>query len=295
MYQIQSKVDLTIMTNSLENDNLIEGYFRFGCCYASMAKDNRHAWTIDLYQRKTMLTGKALASDISVMPNNNDIVKIKGKVISCGDTTYVWIREMSVVEWDLTNICSLDLANPGWITNQNLADEFITIWYNLDIGFRELINQVLADSNTLKCFLSAPGSIRHHHSYTGGCFEHTVLVAKTASAICDLNKDLNKNLLITGAILHDIGKTFEYIQNTNGGWRMSEIGKKVGHKLNGAMMIAEAAKKCMFMDKSALNNLLNMITCSYAPAWAGYRSPNTPEAHALSAIDRLCTLNTLDH
>jgi len=55
------------------------------------------------------------------------------------------------------------------------------------------------------------------------------------------------------------------------------------------MILAAAAKRCLLISSEQLEDLQHILTCSFAPAWAGYRFPATQEALALSAIDRLCS------
>ncbi len=95
-------------------------------------------------------------------------------------------------------------------------------------------------------------------------------------------------MFVTGEILHDIGKSIEYRQNDYGRWAMSRFGKRVGHKVGGALIVGIAAKHCRLLKREQLEDLLHIITSSYVPASAEYRAPETMEASALSAIDRLC-------
>lgn len=299
MIDNQYKVDYPARTNFRQSivgkDDTVESYFRFGCGYADISKDGRHAWILDLYQRNLIITGKALAMDVPRLPCADDIVKVSGKFIKNDDDFYIWVRDISVSHNCIANVCAIDLATPAWIFNQSAADEFSVIWHSLGCEFRELINNVLSDTYILKCFLSAPGSVKHHDSVTGGCLEHTVLVARTADAICKLNMHLNRDLLVAGAILHDIGKCLEYEKNGYGNWRMTSFGKKIGHKVGGALLISEAAAKCKLLDANKKEDILHLVTSSYAPSWAGYRYPDCAEAHALSAIDRICAISSVKH
>lgn len=273
----------------------IEGVFRFGCSYARLAKDGRHAWVMDLYQRKAIVTGKALASEIPKFPSVDSLVRVKGQILANDDGLFLWVRELSSAVDISTEICALDLATPAWVVDQGMVDALSAIWATLSTPYRELINASLADVSVLKGFLQAPGSVRHHDAMTGGCITHTVRAAKMAIAIADLTPTINRDMLVAGAILHDIGKSIEYRQNEYGRWNMSRFGKRVGHKIGGALIVGTAAKQCKIVTSDQLEDLLHLMTCSYAPAWAGYRSPATMEAMALSAIDRLCAGHLVTH
>ena len=266
----------------------VEALFRFGCSYARLAKDGRHAWVMDLYQRKAIVTGKALACEIPKFPQVDSVVRVKGQIVGGDGGIFLWVRELAPEVGVSTDICALDLATPSWVVDQGIVDALSDIWRTLAPPFRELINAVLSDTAVLKGFLKAPGSVRHHDAVSGGCLDHTVRVAKMAVAIANLTPELDRDILVTGAILHDIGKSFEYRQNDYARWGMSRFGKRVGHKIGGALIVGTAAKQCRLLSSGQLEDLLHLISCSYAPTWAGYRLPATAEATALSAIDRLC-------
>lgn len=266
----------------------INGLFRFGCGYARLAKDGRHAWVMDLYQRKAILTGKALACEIPKFPQADSVVRVKGQIIGSDGGVFLWVRELTPEIGVSTDVCALDLATPSWVVDQGIVDALSDIWSTLAPPYRELINAVLSDAVVLKGFLQAPGSLRHHDAVSGGCVDHTVRAAKMALAIAELTPELNRDILVAGAILHDIGKSIEYRQNDYGRWGMSRFGKRVGHKVGGALIVGTAAKQCQLLKSEQLEDLLHIMTCSYAPTWAGYRLPATAEATALSAIDRLC-------
>lgn len=278
------------------NDGIdINGLFRFGCGYPRLAKDGRHAWVLDLYQRKAIVSGKALACDVPAIPDGDSVVRVKGRMIDGEAGPFIWVRELLTEPVIGTDVCALDLVTPSWVVNQDVADRLCEIWASLAPPYRELINAVMEDPAVLQGFLKAPGSIRHHDAVSGGCAEHSLKVARMAIAIADLTPTINRDMLITGAILHDIGKCIEYRENNHGRWSMSRFGKRVGHKVGGALLVSAAAKRCNILQPEQVEDVLHMLTSSFAPTWAGYRVPATREALALSAIDRLCGAKATSH
>jgi 3'-5' exoribonuclease len=79
-----------------------------------------------------------------------------------------------------------------------------------DPGYRALLDELLADSELRAAFRRTPCTRAGHHAYLGGLLEHTVAVATLARETCDLHRRLNSDLLITAAIVHDIGRTAEF-------------------------------------------------------------------------------------
>ena len=137
----------------------VEGLFRFGCSYARLAKDGRHAWVLDLYQRKAIITGKALACEIGHFPQVDSVVRVRGQIIESEGETFLWVRELSSDIGISTDVFALDLATPNWVIDQAMVDTLSNIWSSLSPSYRELINAVLADVGVMRGFLHAPGSV----------------------------------------------------------------------------------------------------------------------------------------
>jgi 3'-5' exoribonuclease len=90
-------------------------------------------------------------------------------------------------------------------------------------------------------FKKAPAAKKLHQAYKGGLAEHTVNVANICEAICQIYPQVNRDFLITVALLHDIGKIEEY--RFNGSIEYTDKGKLIGHIIIGTEMIQEKIQK----------------------------------------------------
>ena len=86
-------------------------------------------------------------------------------------------------------------------------------------------------------FKKAPAARKLHQAYLGGLAEHTMNVANFSEAICQIYPQVNRDLLLTTALLHDIGKIEEY--RYDGGIEHTDKGKLIGHIIIGTEMIQE--------------------------------------------------------
>ena len=271
----------------LTSGSVVDEVFRFGCSYAQPAKDGSPAWLIDLYQRKAIVTGRALGCDVPSFPPVDSLVQIRGSVLRDGPDAFIWVRKLDVVAVPGSDVCVFDLALPQWVVDGSVIDRALQLWSSLGSDYREFVNAVFVQPRVLRGFLCAPGSVRHHHAYDGGCIEHSVELGELADVIATRNRNINRDRLVTGALIHDCGKSIEYVRTRSGRWRLGRYGRSVGHKIGGIQLATLAMTRCPAFASDRKEALLHMLAASYAPAWAGFRSPFSAEAVLLSAIDRV--------
>jgi len=121
-----------------------------------------------------------------------------------------------------------------------------------------------------------------HHAYQGGLLEHTLEMLKMSDSLSSSYPGINQDMLITGIIVHDLGKIVEYITDLT--IKISTNGKLLGHIFIGAEMIRAASPKDMPED--LLNELLHMILAHHGELEFGSPvKPRTVEAIAISRFD----------
>lgn len=106
---------------------------------------------------------------------------------------------------------------------------------------KELLVSFFDDMIFREKFKRAPAAKKLHQAYIGGLAEHTVNVVNICEAICQIYPQVNRDFLITAALLHDIGKIEEY--RFNGAIEYTDKGKFIGHIIIGTEMIQEKIKE----------------------------------------------------
>jgi len=151
---------------------------------------------------------------------------------------------------------------------------------------RSLVAAFLDDPDFLPRFQRAPAGVSIHHACLGGLAEHSVAVAELALKLADAYPNLNRDLLVAGAILHDIGKidAFEFER----GFRYSDAGGLLGHLPLGASMVERRAAGIEGFPRPLLNQLLHLILSHHGQHDFGSPVlPATAEAVALHHLDNL--------
>jgi 3'-5' exoribonuclease len=105
-----------------------------------------------------------------------------------------------------------------------------------DRRYRALLDELLADDSLRADWRRAPCTREAHHSYLGGLLEHTVAVATLAHELCQLHSRLNPDLMLTAALVHDLGRTREFTYGAEFG--LTDEGRLLGHLVIGERLIS---------------------------------------------------------
>jgi len=148
------------------------------------------------------------------------------------------------------------------------------------------------DQKFVTDFLRYPAALKRHHNYLGGLVEHTTGVTTICQAISVYYQPLNVDLLLTGAILHDIGKTKTY--QLNAGFEGTNEGKLIGHLVLGISMVERACEQVILEiglteeNTFLRNSLLHLLVSHHGiMEWGSPIEPLTLEACLLHHADNL--------
>ena len=172
---------------------------------------------------------------------------------------------------------------------QQMFDELLAIARQRieNAALRQLVESLLTANR--EALLTHPAARRNHHAYVGGLLEHTLSVTRTCVFLADKYADyypemkppLDKDLVVAGGILHDIGKLREMEQRPEGAAHTAE-GSLIGHILIGRDMVREAAAAMQgeaALDADTLLRLEHLIIAHQGrPEWGSPKPPMTPEA-----------------
>lgn len=152
-----------------------------------------------------------------------------------------------------------------------------------DPELKNLTTTLLTEN--MEAFTTYPAAVTIHHAYYGGLLYHSLSICSMAKSIQEHYPYLNRDYLISGSLLHDIGKTKE-LSGAKGTCYTDE-GNLLGHITLGAMMVYEKGK-AMGVDPEKLDVLTHMILAHHGkPEFGSAKVPMTAEAYVLHALDDL--------
>jgi 3'-5' exoribonuclease len=153
-----------------------------------------------------------------------------------------------------------------------------------DAGFDGLLASLLGDEELRAAWRKAPCTRGGHHAYLGGLLEHTVAVGTLALETCTLHPKLNQALLITAALVHDLGRTREFTYGADIG--LTEEGRLLGHVELGLRLLDERCA-ALGLDDARRLALAHCVLTHHGPDHAPGRRFGSPEALALYRINAL--------
>ena len=121
---------------------------------------------------------------------------------------------------------------------------------------RELLGEIFS-GDRWEQFVRNPAAKRLHHAYIGGLLEHTVDVAETALAVVAAMPNIDRDMVIAGALLHDIGKTEEISAAI--GFSYTDTGHLMGHITAGVLLVEDAARQVQYFSEADRKSLIHII------------------------------------
>jgi 3'-5' exoribonuclease len=257
----------------------IEGVFACTRKDRLTARSGAPYLAVELRDRSGTIPARAFrdADFLAGQFERGDLVEVSGRVERFRDELQV----------ELTSIKRTEAADPASFlpTAYRDLDELDGFLEHLarevyDPDLRALLDRFLGDAAFRAELRRAPCTRSGHHAYLGGLLEHTVAVATLALETCALHPRLNSDVLISAALLHDIGKLREFDLGAEIGF--SEAGTLLGHVVLGQQMILERAAD---LPADKLNALLHCVLAHHGADGLPGRRFRTAEALALARLN----------
>jgi 3'-5' exoribonuclease len=151
---------------------------------------------------------------------------------------------------------------------------------------KQLLESFFMDSAFVEKFKRAPAAKSIHHSYLGGLIEHTSNCLRLADTLCDIYPQLDADLLATGVMVHDIGKTVELCYEEKVDY--TDEGRLLGHIVLGQTMVLDHIRAIPDFPQNLSLELLHLIVSHHGENATGSpKRPKMAEACALHFLENL--------
>jgi 3'-5' exoribonuclease len=220
-----------------------------------------------------------IATDFS----KGDVVKIRGSAAKFEGTLQLKVdqlKKLAPIEFDRTDLlpattCDIDEL---W---QKLESAVATF---TDPDLKRLVETILAKPAIREAVREAPAAKQLHHAFLGGLLEHVVSLLELAQNVVPHYPMLMQDLVLTGIILHDIGKIHELAWST--GFEYTLEGTLLGHIQIGASMVEQTIDSLPNFPQRLKTLILHMILSHHGKLEFGSpKLPMIPEALMLNFLD----------
>jgi len=224
-------------------------------------------------------------SNIAAKGNVGDVVKVAGTIEEYQGSLQIKVSSIRL-STAADGINPKDFLPRSKRDLEVMKDEFNKrIANNSDKFLKKLLKQIFTGENFEK-FCTAPAGKSWHHAYIHGLIEHTLEIIKICELMCEFHPELNKDLIVSGAMLHDLGKIEELSYDS--AFEYTDKGKLIGHIVIASNLVRDEIKKISGFPVDLENNLIHLILSHQGKLeHASPVVPKTAEAIALYQADEL--------
>ncbi|MGO9318660.1 MAG: 3'-5' exoribonuclease YhaM family protein [Terracidiphilus sp.] len=273
---------------NFDEGKLFDGFFIVLAKQQRTTKTNKPYLNLILGDKTGQLEGRVwepgdprIAKDFE----RGDVVKARGSATRFDDRLQMKIDQIRVAlpnEVDKSDLLPSTTYDVADLWRQLLG--FVESFRNPDL--RRLLSAILDDPALAEAYREAPAARLLHHAWLGGLLEHVISLLTLAERVAAHYPLLDRDLLLTGVILHDIGKLRELSWEI--GFEYTVEGVLLGHIQMGTALTERAIDSLPNFPPRLKTLVLHMILSHHGKLEFGSpKLPMIPEALALSFLDDL--------
>ena len=268
-----------------EKAGLVEGFALVKACDKKSAKNGTFYLDIKLGDKDSEMVAKMwdFREDMQTLPEVNTVIKIRGTIQQYNGNDQFIIQRMRPATEDEFDMA--DFVKTSDYSGNDMLDSIIRLVNDFeDEELKMVVLSMLRDNQ--ERILTFPAAEKLHHAMTGGLLYHTLSIVRLAECVCGIYPCIDRELLLSGAILHDIAKMREYTVNGAGivdGHTLE--GMLLGHLVMGA---EDVGRKCDELEITPEKKYLlqHMLISHHGKLEFGAAvRPSFIEAEVLSQLD----------
>jgi 3'-5' exoribonuclease len=276
-----------ILINQIKPGNKINSFFALRSIKLLPLRGSSGSYlALVLGDRTGQMEGRAWdsAQEIYSSCRSGDIVNVTGQAAEYNGKLQIQVSAMSPCP-----ACEIDPARfiPSSKIDAKAAKEKLHLLIeSIRNNFlKDLLTLIFSGDLSVEIFTS-PAARRNHHAAIGGLIEHSLGMAESANKLAEAYAQIDRDLLITGTLLHDIGKIEEYSIGT--GIDFTDGGRLLGHIVIGVRILENYIDRLPGFPSELKLKLLHMVVSHHGQyEWQSPKRPKFLEAAILHHLDML--------
>lgn len=217
--------------------------------------------------------------------STGDVIKVKGSIDDYQGNPQIKIDSARIPK-PSENISPSDFLAQSKRDLNQMLDEFNKRVKQINDNHIQILIKNIFNEERMKKYSAAPAGKMWHHAYIGGLIEHTLEIIRICDLMCDIHPEINRDLIICGAILHDFGKIEELSFDT--AFEYTDKGKLLGHMVIATIIVNDEINKIPDFPDNLKTNILHLILSHQGKLeHASPVVPKTLEAITLYHADEL--------
>lgn len=276
-----------VFVSDIRDRSQVDSIFLVKEKISSLARNGKPYLTLHLMDKSGEIEARVWENvdSIGARFEKDDFIAVRSKAT-------VYLGKMQLIVSELLKVPDQEINLPDFLpegdrsTSEMLAELTALVESCGDSDLRRLLRSFFDDRDFLELYAKAPAAKGMHHVYLGGLLEHSLAVARLVDAMAPLYPSLNRDLLLAGALLHDVGKVREmtYLRSFD----YTDEGKLLGHITIGVEMLNERLAGLADFPVETAMLLKHMLLSHHGQYEFGSpKRPKTVESTVLNYLDDL--------
>lgn len=269
----------------LKDRDAVESVFMVKEKTMAMAKNGKPYMNLKFMDKSGEIDGKLWdnVDELDKEFQKGDFVKVRGTASLYMGKMQLVAKEIVRLDEDSVNLADFVPVSP--VPLDEMKVELSRVVASLtNPHLKALMEGFIGDEKFMCDYCKAPAAKGMHHVYLGGLLEHSLSVARLVDAVVPLYADLNRDLLIVGALLHDLGKVAEL--SFDRAFEYTDEGRLIGHISIGVEMLGDQIAATAGFPRELAMLLKHMLLSHHGQYDFGSpKRPKTMEATILHYLD----------
>lgn len=256
-------------------------------CEVKTSKNGKLFLNLELRDKSTALPSKVWdnAEEYAKKLKEGTVVKVAGQIEDFNGAPQIKIDKIRPAQ-ESDNVKPEDFLPRSKRPLNEMIDELNQVIESVNNQYLNKLLRIILSGENLDKYSRTPAGKGWHHAYVHGLLEHTLEIVRICKLMCSIHSDLNHDLLISGALLHDFGKTEELTYDSV--FDYSDKGKLIGHIMIGALTVDKVASSIPNFPEELKTHLIHLVLSHQGKLeFASPVEPKTLEAIALYQADEL--------